>query len=56
MEKISDNTFVVKVRQLPEHGEANAAIVETLAKYLDIPKTSLRIISGQASKTKLLEF
>lgn len=56
VEKISDNTFAVKVRARAEKGRANEEIVAVLADYLGVPKTSLKIISGHTSRIKLLEW
>lgn len=47
--------FVVSVRARPEGGRANAAVLEALADYFNIPKTSLRIVSGHKYRTKIIE-
>lgn len=55
VEKILDNTFIVKVKELPENGLANQAIIVALADRLNIPKSSIKILSGHTSKTKLIQ-
>ncbi|MDP3741230.1 MAG: DUF167 domain-containing protein [bacterium] len=55
VEKISDNTFKVSVREKPIDGRANAEIVEVLAAHFGISKSSVRIVSGATSKKKLIE-
>lgn len=47
--------FIVSVRARAEGGRANEAVIEALAEHFDIPKTSLRIISGHKSRIKIVE-
>lgn len=56
VEKISENTFIVKVRARAEQGRANQEIIAALAAYLKVPKSNLKILSGHTSRTKLLEW
>lgn len=39
----------------PEKGKANAAVVEVLSEALDLPKSALRIVSGETSPLKTVE-
>ncbi len=39
----------------PHDGEANQAVIEQVAKFLKVPKTSIAIIRGAKSKTKLIK-
>ncbi len=55
IEKISDNTFIVKVKEPPVDGKANKAIVEKLAEYFGVSRSQVGIISGQSSKEKIVE-
>ena len=41
-----------RVRAVPEDGKANAALIELLAKSLGLPKSSLEMASGAASRLK----
>lgn len=43
------------VTAAPEKGKANAALIELLAKNLSVPKTSIRVVSGDVSRLKILE-
>lgn len=43
-----------RVRAAPEHGEANAALVELIAGWLDLPKRDITLASGHKSRTKVL--
>lgn len=47
--------YKVSVREVPEHGKANIAIIKLLAKYFDVPYSSVTLISGQTSKQKVFE-
>lgn len=48
-------TLHVYVSEPPLEDRANLAVVETLAKHFDVPKSSIRLISGKKSKHKLFE-
>jgi uncharacterized protein len=39
----------------PEGGKANEALVRLLAKTLDVGKSQVRIVSGMASRMKMIE-
>jgi uncharacterized protein YggU (UPF0235/DUF167 family) len=45
----------VQVTAAPEKGKANTAVVEVLAEALDLPKSALRIVSGETSPLKTVE-
>src|SRR5262249_49723697 len=36
----------------PEDGKANAALVQAIASWLDVPKSSVMVTSGQKSRLK----
>jgi uncharacterized protein len=44
--------LAVKVRALPDKGEANNAVVATVAKWLSEPKTKLRVAAGAKARLK----
>jgi uncharacterized protein len=43
-----------RVSAAPEKGKANAALIALLAKTLDLPKSSVSLISGETSRKKIL--
>ncbi|PHR55541.1 MAG: hypothetical protein COA43_15245 [Robiginitomaculum sp.] len=45
----------VKTRAIPDKGAANQAVVKLLAKWLGVPKTSIKIVSGSRSKLKTVQ-
>jgi uncharacterized protein len=44
-----------RVSAPPEEGKANAALIELIASALKIKKADIKIVSGTASRTKLVE-
>jgi len=55
VEKISEAEFRVAVRAPAQEGAANRAVIEALAEFLTVPKSTLRIVRGQSSRKKLVE-
>lgn len=55
IEKISDNSFVISVKEPPIQGKANSAIIAALAEYFKIPKSNIKIVSGFGSRQKVVE-
>jgi hypothetical protein len=55
IEKLSDNSFSVWVKEKPREGKANYAVREVLADHFNIPKSRVTLISGETSKSKLFE-
>jgi uncharacterized protein len=49
-----DVTYVVAVTAAPEKGQANAAVIKLLAKFLNISPAQLVIVSGETSKYKVI--
>ena len=44
-----------RVSAPPEDGKANEALVRLIAKALGVGKTRVRIVSGEASRMKMIE-
>ncbi len=55
VEKIDDINFNVKVRELPEKGKANRAVIRALADYFNIGQSNIQIVSGSKAKLKIIE-
>ena len=55
VEKISESEFRVAVRAPAQDGAANRAVIEALAEFFAIPKSSLRIVRGLSARIKLVE-
>ena len=54
VKKIDETHFEIWVRESPEKGRANEAVIEALSAYLKVPKSKLAVISGRQSKNKIL--
>ncbi|MBQ2672645.1 DUF167 domain-containing protein [Candidatus Saccharibacteria bacterium] len=52
----SPGELVVYLRAKAHDGEANDALIKLLSKYYKVPKTSIKIIRGAKSKSKIIEF
>jgi uncharacterized protein len=46
--------FQARVRAVPEDGAANAALEELVARWLDVPKRSVSLVTGGKSRFKSL--
>jgi uncharacterized protein len=53
--KISDCEYAVSVHAPAREGEANEAVIELLADYFSVAKSSIRIVRGQTARRKLVE-
>lgn len=53
--KSENGELVVSVKNRPIDGKANEEIIETIAKYFDKRKSSIKILSGHKSKKKIFE-
>ena len=42
----------VKVRAVPEGGKANRAVEKLIAKTLGLPKSAVRVVTGETSRIK----
>lgn len=51
----ADGAIQIWVSAAPADNAANLAVVKVLADALGIPKTTVTIVRGQSSRTKLLE-
>ena len=55
VEQLSDGSWRVAVSAPAEDGKANVAVIEALAKHFDVPKSSVKIVRGLASRLKEVE-
>lgn len=53
--QVADGEYVVFVRAPAREGKANLALLEILADYFSVAKSSIRIIHGQTGRKKLVE-
>lgn len=55
VEKIDDTHYRVWVKEQPEKGKANEKIIRVISRHRGVPRSHVTIISGRASKKKVLE-
>lgn len=46
----------VRVTAVPEKGKANKQLLKLLARSLKLPVSSLRLVSGETDRNKVIEF
>ena len=52
IEEIEPGSFKIRVQAPPEKGKANARVSEMLAKYFNIPRSKVFLMSGATYKEK----
>jgi uncharacterized protein (TIGR00251 family) len=52
---VRDGRLLVRVTAPPVDDAANDAVVEALARALDVPKRSIRIVNGASARNKTVE-
>lgn len=51
---MADGTLKIRVTAPPVEGAANEAVIELLAKALDLPKSQIEIVAGEGGTQKLV--
>ena len=54
--KVVENEGVLRVYTTvaPENGRANAAVIELLSDYLNVPKSRIKILKGTTGRNKIV--
>ena len=47
--------LTVYLREKPHDGEANLGLINLLSDYFDVPKTSIKLLSGATSRHKIID-
>ncbi|HBU06571.1 MAG TPA: YggU family protein [Candidatus Magasanikbacteria bacterium] len=55
VETMSDGTIKIKLKAPPVDGEANKELIKFLSTEWKIPKSKIKIVKGQTSRTKTIE-
>jgi uncharacterized protein len=45
----------IRLHAVPEKGQANAELIDFLAEAFDVPKSHIRLVSGETSRIKRIE-
>ena len=49
------DTYKVWIKEVPEDGKANDAVVRMLAKYFNVNKRDVRLLVGSTNRDKIFE-
>lgn len=55
IEKMGENRYKIWVKEPAEKNKANLASVKILAKYFQVPESSIKLLGGAKSKRKVFE-
>lgn len=55
VEKLTNERWIIKVRQKAIDGQANDAVCEVVALELGVSKSKVKIFRGERSRVKILE-
>jgi uncharacterized protein YggU (UPF0235/DUF167 family) len=55
VEKLDPDRYKVFVKEPPVNGRANVAIIELLADYFSISKSSIKIAQGAFTRKKIID-
>ncbi len=53
IEKLADDSYLIRIRVPPVDGKANERIIELLSKQFNCPKSAIQLISGHKGKKKI---
>ena len=55
IEKVGEKNFIVCVKEKPQEGKANQAVIRVLAEYFDVSKSEVILLKGQTAREKVFE-
>lgn len=55
IEKTDENNYKVFIKERPEKGLANKAVIKILSRYFKVPQKNAIIISGFSSRQKIIK-
>jgi uncharacterized protein (TIGR00251 family) len=55
VKKISEGEYAASVPAPAREGKANRALIDLLASYFAVPKSSIKIVRGESSRKKLVQ-
>jgi|GEM_PF-568578 len=54
-EQVGEDQFAIALRERPEKNEANARVQRLLSEHFNVPRTSVKFLTGQRSRKKVFE-
>jgi uncharacterized protein YggU (UPF0235/DUF167 family) len=54
VEELPDNSYLIYTKTKPVEGKVNEAVIRLIAKYLNILKSKVTIVSGEKSTNKII--
>jgi uncharacterized protein YggU (UPF0235/DUF167 family) len=55
IEKVTETSWIIKVREAPVDGKANDAVIQAISRELKVPPSFITLIRGATGRTKLFE-
>jgi uncharacterized protein len=55
IEKTGDKDFLIWVKERPQEGKANKAVIKVLSEYFGVPQSQVVLLKGQVSREKIFE-
>lgn len=55
IEKAGERDFLIWVKEKPQEGKANQAVIRVLAEYFGVLKSEVILLKGQTSREKVFE-
>ena len=55
IERVNESHFLIRVKEKPQEGKANKAVIKVLAEYFEVPQSRIVLLKGQSSKEKIFE-
>lgn len=52
---VAGDEITISIKSPPERGKANRELVKRLSQHFRVPEASVRIVSGLASRKKIVE-
>ena len=53
--RMADGSWRIEVTAPPDGGKANDAVVELLARVLELKRSAVRVVTGRTSRQKVVE-
>ena len=55
IEKVNESHFLIRVKEKPQEGKANKAVIKVLSEYFGVPQSQIVLLKGQSSREKIFE-